>query len=819
MFLFSVSVVTLAALGQVPDTVPEPHIKAHISAPYVSTPPTIDGTLDESAWTGADTASRFRTEDGSLLNVRTIVKFLCDEKNLYIGVLLVDPEQEFVRTTATAEALYNLEWDDRLEFLFDPLNYPSPRARCARLVVNASGAILVEPISSPNPESKCEVGVVPRSTGLSAEISVPLEVFGVDILRVKNLWGVNIRRTRGCRRPGGGDQLSWHNPDQEFNDPANFATMVLGPTSEILVSQVRPLCEGVGLGNPVTIGARNLSESELDVTLFASVDGLAPSSPVTRQIPAGRSTFLRATYEIQEENPRQFVTTRLVQDQSGEELYRLRSPIDVPPRMQVGFRVPRYDHLLIPPAYALRGVVTLNAPQGDTRTFRMDCELISAATSQPVGKVSREVEPGASGVVIRAKDIPNGRAEFRVQITADDLPYARDALGLIKLTEDEAAALPVLITDESRLLVNGVPFFPVGWYASADTESLGNLTDTPFNCILAHGLDDKSDGERKEYLDTAGSTGLKVIYSPSERTPSLSKTGEVSSWQAAPDALRQHVTTWKSHPAILAWNIAEDPRVTERSQALSNYRKARELDIGHPTVVVLSEPERVPELLHSTDVFGIRALPVAGDVRDSGDSVGLAVPLARGYKPSWAILPVIGRSRPGSGGDSGTGTDRMLSRPPSRRELRYMTYLAVIRGAKGILYHSYDDLKAMSDFDERWAWLTEIGRELRQIESFILEGDRERVSIEEGEDAVAMRACVLGNRALVLVANLERERKEFCFRLPGTWAKAEVLFEPQAEPEFMSGYVKDSVYPLSVRAYQLTQTESESPDDQSDSSK
>ncbi len=813
----TIFVVLLTAMSQIPAVEPAADIKAHIEARYTATPPVIDGELTDEAWQEAESASRFRNREGRLINVRTIVKFLCDDENLYIGALLVDPEPEFIRTTATQENLEGIRHDDRLDFTFDLLNYPSPQATYFSLLMNATGAILIEPHRVPNPESLCETAVISERTTLSAELSIPLRVFGLDILQAKNLWGVNIHRARGCRRPGGGDDLYWHNPEQPFDDPANFARMVLGPTSEILVSQVRPACEGVGQGNPVTVCVRNLSRTESVVGLSAFVDESAAPSPVVRQVAQMRSTFLRGSYEITRHDPKQTVTLNVTDEESGKNLYRLSMPVDVPPPLQIGFRVPRYDHLLVPPVYALRAAVYLNAPEGDPRTFRLDSDLISAATSNPIGAISREVEPGVSGVVVRARGIPEGPAEFRVRVTADNEPYARDSIPVVRLSQDEVTALPVYIEDGTQLLVDQAPYFPLGWCASADPKILESLSGGPFNCIVSRTMGQKTDTEIKTYLDTANSKDLKIIYSLGSRADesSTGKTGD--SRQLDPDILREHVTTWKSHPAILAWNVAEEPQPAERGDVLSNYRMLRQLDMGHPSLLIQTGTDRIPYFFDCTDVFGIRPLLSPEDPQEAGRSIRRTIASARRHKQSWAVVPVSAFSTNRPTGTTSSG-DFARSQAPTRREIRYMTYHTVIQGAKGILYDNYDDLTRMVDFEERWEWITEVARQLEEIRPFMLYGERTRIGIQQGGTDVEALAYVQGNRGLILTVNLTDEPREVSIRIPGTWATVDTLFETQKTAEFVSGYIKDTIHPLWARVYQLTGSTAESSDSQAGAS-
>jgi hypothetical protein len=133
-----------------------------------------------------------------------------------------------------------------------------------------------------------------------------------------------------------------------------------------------------------------------------------------------------------------------------------------------------------------------------------------------------------------------------------------------------------------------------------------------------------------------------------------------------------------------------------------------------------------------------------------------------------------------------------------------MTYLALIRGSMGILYYSYYDMRVLPEYPSMWEWMTEIGKELKDLSPFLLEGFRRSLTFSTGDAHISGLSMVLGEEACILVANTGRTQQEVSFRLPpGDWVEAKTLFEAHDGFEFTEHTIKDKIAPIGARAYKL----------------
>jgi hypothetical protein len=100
-------------------------------------------------------------------------------------------------------------------------------------------------------------------------------------------------------------------------------------------------------------------------------------------------------------------------------------------------------------------------------------------------------------------------------------------------------------------------------------------------------------------------------------------------------------------------------------------------------------------------------------------------------------------------------------RAPTLGEELVMTYLALIHGAHGLMYYSYDDLERdRAGFDRRWADLLVVGREVQRLEPALLSvaaSAKLAVTLSGASAQFAVRADDQGN-TYVLLANPDSTR-------------------------------------------------------------
>ena len=190
------------------------------------TPPALDGILDDACWKKTDPITNFVEESkGTLMEVQTAVYLCYDEKNLYVGYRLDEPNMNRIKALATKRD--GKVWkDDCAEFFFDTNR---DKRTFVQFVVNSIGttfdsinmAVVTDSDSSWNPDWTVETSKGDRSW--HAEIAIPFK--SLDISSPDGtIWGVGLGRER---RAGDKPEYSCY-PVKIFNQAENFGTLIFG---------------------------------------------------------------------------------------------------------------------------------------------------------------------------------------------------------------------------------------------------------------------------------------------------------------------------------------------------------------------------------------------------------------------------------------------------------------------------------------------------------------------------------------------------------------------------------------------------------------
>ena len=163
----------------------------------ITTPITVDGTLNEAAWASVpkigDLVQR-QPDTGEAPTERTDVTLMRDADNLYIGVIAYDSQPDRVIGTQMARDV-SLSADDRIEILLDTFR---DQRSAFYFATNPSGAF-VDGLAFSNGQLNTEwdaiwqVRTSRTSEGWVAEFAIPFK--SLSFPAGEGVWGFNIART------------------------------------------------------------------------------------------------------------------------------------------------------------------------------------------------------------------------------------------------------------------------------------------------------------------------------------------------------------------------------------------------------------------------------------------------------------------------------------------------------------------------------------------------------------------------------------------------------------------------------------------------
>jgi len=343
-------------------------------------------------------------------------------------------------------------------------------------------------------------------------------------------------------------------------------------------------------------------------------------------------------------------------------------------------------------------------------------------------QVMRRLPITAEKFSLRVLSMPFGPGEFSAALisTTTAKPLAICVWKVRRLSPEEAANLPVYIDRNNNTIVDGKPFFPLGWYAGHIEDQMNEIADSPFNCILDYGTNRMARDWILGYMDKMHQKKLKLIYCMNDVYPTATYL-ENSSWDGVKgnDAIADAVVkAYRSHPAILAWYLNDELPPSLVPKLTDYYELVKSNDPGRPCLIVLCQPREFRYFPDTTDIMGFDNYPVPGALESVADCVDMAIKASSGREPVWAVLQAFAwyqyRSSDKNRGHQPTKEELEIGRAPTFEEERSMTWLALAHGAKGIIYYCYYDLRVLPQYQEMWAWMKKIGAEVKSFTPVLL---------------------------------------------------------------------------------------------------
>ena len=270
--------------------------------------------------------------------------------------------------------------------------------------------------------------------------------------------------------------------------------------------------------------------------------------------------------------------------------------------------------------------------------------------------------------------------------------------------------------EKNYVTLNGRPFFPLGLYCYSHLSLLKEIKDAGFNTILSH------DNYRPEQMDALMTNDLRVILGLTAGT----SIGEATKPEELDEKLPKGALRYRKHPALLAYWLDEPDawKPAEKTLAMLTRMNAitKQLDSAHPTTWCFASPDRIAELHATCDIVTMDPYPLYPQL-DSMPFAGVAgcMDVARQATRSEKLIWIIPQAFDQSVAQTGKPAEGEYR--PNPKELRCLTYLPIVHGAKAILYWASDSGKCdISKWPKEWAALKNIAKEVDSLIPVLLMG-------------------------------------------------------------------------------------------------
>ncbi|MCX5783626.1 MAG: hypothetical protein NTW04_04235 [Elusimicrobia bacterium] len=280
-------------------------------------------------------------------------------------------------------------------------------------------------------------------------------------------------------------------------------------------------------------------------------------------------------------------------------------------------------------------------------------------------------------------------------------------------------------------------FFPIGMYGITKSSQLEYLYKAGFNSFQSYIKDPDT---LREIARESKRLGMLGLFCP-DRLMEEQFTKEIAKWP------------------VLAWYLYDEPdvsgvspeQVAEKAKLIKNFSPDKR------TAVVVGEGAAALKYLPSVDILMVDWYPVPHIPLESvGQQVAIAVnshksssdaELAK--KPVWAVIQAFDWT------NYPQGKRKKIGRFPTAYEIRFMTYMAVLRGAKGIFYFTYNNAKTgqtLKDSPRLWQRLALAVTELVAMKSIFEKGSRIDLPFEVDAN-LAAGAWKYWSRRYVIILN------------------------------------------------------------------
>ena len=521
----------------------------------------------------------------------------------------------------------------------------------------------------------------------------------------------------------------------------------------------------LGFRNPLAVEA----SYAVGLALTEAGQGQATTPTKTVVLAPGDTAAVRLPYTLSQRGPVQFVISVSAVGKPGLTLTREQL---VPPllalRMPNRHAYPWQTELAWSGALAPEADVTLAELTADLKLDGKPVAIFPAPGTALTGKAE------LSGLALGDHTLELSLRRGAVVLGTATVSFATHPTPRVHIRPDDLTAM-----------VDGKPFFPFGFYhvswsfpAADRLQFLREVAAAGFNTVHASL---KQMDEWDAFLAEAETLDMKVIT------------------EFGVD-MTAAITRYRGRKAVLAWNPGDEPDGggVPPEVMLERHNQIKAADAEVPTFMTLCVPGAYAKYAGMAEVIAPDPYPIHHASASTvpvftmlSQAVAVATPLGR---PIWAIPQAFGYAK-----------DKNSWRVPTFAEERNMTYLALLAGAKGLIYYTYRDPGFdMRDNPELWEGMKTLPAEIAALAPFLLEG--KRMALETGlKDVFGGHWTAAGRHVLCLVNTASAEAREISLPLPaGVGGKATDLFPARPGAlEVREGKLAGTLGPLAVGVYEI----------------
>lgn len=342
----------------------------------------------------------------------------------------------------------------------------------------------------------------------------------------------------------------------------------------------------------------------------------------------------------------------------------------------------------------------------------LESEQLRLEYTQGNRQVALDLVPDASGRAFCDIAIPKAAGEYvyALRLMAEGELLYEGPCSIVRREHRENAVKINRLS--GGLLLDERPFFPYGYYCRKTIDDPLLMMDAVrgFNMISPYWSNGESTfDEHQKMMDRCRDLGLKVHYQLLQGVRAI-KDDPVGSeaFQKGLEAIKAEVRRFKDHEALLGWYIADEPASVDYPVEPLKiiYDAIKEIDPYHPiTIVFVASDEKTEAYMDALDIIMYDHYPIPNH---GPDHVSMqAFHKYRHDKVLWFVPQAFG------GGE-------FWKRDVTWRELRVMTWKAILDGARGIQFFIREGYNVLPKSPTAWDEAARVAMEVMELAPAIL---------------------------------------------------------------------------------------------------
>ena len=258
------------------------------------------------------------------------------------------------------------------------------------------------------------------------------------------------------------------------------------------------------------------------------------------------------------------------------------------------------------------------------------------------------------------------------------------------------------------------PFF--GFYAFTDKKYIDELNGSPINYLMPYGMTLKEEQTLRDFLDYALQHKIKILFSL-KNCYKNSKWYPKITWCPTEDEEKLVdciVSKFHEHEAVKGWYLTDEPTDTVGEKNKSTIEAHAQTIRRYSEKPIYIEDYAPPRgvmwdfFAGFTDYMMTTGYPVPEKSLDEVYT-NINALTSKYSNPVIGIVQVFGKYQ-----YPYYNRDEITGRAPNTDEIRIMSYLALMAGAKGVFYFSLHDLMKQPDYRAKMEYLSTLIPELKE---------------------------------------------------------------------------------------------------------